>query len=59
VEYEGLCQNYEVTIRGVLDFLEIVLPRRIKINEPATIRQSDARSAQWEQWYLASDALHS
>jgi LPS sulfotransferase NodH len=59
VEYEGLCKNYEVTIRAVLDFLEIVLPRRIKINPPATIRQSDALSAEWERRYLASDAIHS
>jgi trehalose 2-sulfotransferase len=58
VEYEGLCQNYEGTIRAVLDFLEIVLPRRIKIDQPVTIRQSDALSAQWEQRYRASDALH-
>jgi trehalose 2-sulfotransferase len=59
VEYEELCQNYEVTIRAVLDFLEIVLPRRIRINQPVTIRQSDALSAQWEQRYLATDAVHS
>ena len=31
VEYEGLCQNYEVTIRGVLDFLEnLAAHRRIQ-----------------------------
>ena len=58
VEYEELCQNYEATVRAVLDFLEIVLPRRIKINRPVTIRQGDALSAEWEQRYRASDALH-
>jgi len=57
VEYERLCQDYEATIQAVLDFLEIVLPRRIKINRPVTIRQSDALSAQWEQRYRASDVL--
>ena len=56
VEYEELCQNYEVTIRAVLDFLEIVLPRRIKIDQPATIRQGDLLSAEWEQRYRASEA---
>jgi len=59
VEYEGLCQNYEVTIHAVLNFLEIVLPRRIKISQPVTIRQNDALSAEWERRYLASDAIHS
>ncbi|HEY8650408.1 MAG TPA: Stf0 family sulfotransferase [Chthoniobacterales bacterium] len=59
VEYEGLCQNYEVTIHAVLNFLEIVLPRRIKISQPVTIRQNDALSTEWERRYLASDAIHS
>ena len=57
VEYEELCQNYETTIRAVLDFLEIVLPRELKINRPVTIRQSDTLSAEWEQRYRASDSL--
>lgn len=57
VEYEELSQNYEATIRGVFDFLHIAFPRRIKLAQPVTIRQSDDLSAEWEQRYLASDAL--
>lgn len=57
VEYEELSQNYEATIRGVFDFLQIPFPRRIKLDQPVTIRQSDDLSAEWEQRYLASDAL--
>ena len=57
VEYEELCQNYETTLRAVLDFLEISLPRRIKISPPATIRQSDALSDEWEQRYRAGEGL--
>jgi LPS sulfotransferase NodH len=56
VEYEELCQDYEGTLRAVLDFLEISLPRRAKIGPPATIRQSDALSDEWEQRYRADEA---
>ena len=55
VEYEELCQNYEATIRAVLDFLHIAF--RTKIGQPVTIRQSDGLSAEWERRYLASDPL--
>ncbi len=57
VEYEELCRDYETTIRAVLDFLEISLPRRIKISQPATIRQSDALSDEWDRQYRASGAV--
>jgi LPS sulfotransferase NodH len=53
VEYERLCQDFEGTLSAVLDFLKIRLPRRIKIRPPATTRQSDALSAEWEQRYRA------
>lgn len=56
VEYEELCRDYERLIRVVLDFLQVRLPRRIKITAPITIRQTDALSDQWEERYLA---LHS
>jgi trehalose 2-sulfotransferase len=56
VEYEELCRDYETTIRGVLDFLNITLPRRIKITPPATISQTDATSREWEESFLALDA---
>jgi LPS sulfotransferase NodH len=53
VEYEELCRDYERSIRTVLDFLQVRLPRRIKITAPITIRQTDPLSDQWEERYLA------
>jgi LPS sulfotransferase NodH len=53
VEYETLCENYEVTIRAVLEFLQISLPRGYRIGAPVTIRQSDELSREWEQRFLA------
>jgi trehalose 2-sulfotransferase len=53
VEYEELCQDYERTIRGVLDFLKIPLPRGSKIGPPVTIKQSDEISRIWEERFLA------
>ncbi|MEO7168233.1 MAG: Stf0 family sulfotransferase [Chthoniobacterales bacterium] len=51
VEYEELCQNHAAVIHAVLDFLEIKLPRRIRVGGPATIRQGDALSEEWERRY--------
>jgi LPS sulfotransferase NodH len=51
VEYEQLCRDFEGTLRGVLDFLEIRLRWRTRIRPPATIRQSDALSDDWERRY--------
>ena len=53
VEYEKLCQDYEGTIRAVLDFLRISLPRRARIGPPMTVRQSDEISRAWEERFLA------
>jgi len=53
MEYEELCRDYEASIRAVLDFLQVRLPRRIKITAPITIPQTDALSDQWEERYLA------
>jgi trehalose 2-sulfotransferase len=53
VEYEKLCQDYEGTIRGVLDFLKISLPRGSQIGPPVTIKQSDEISRVWEERFLA------
>jgi LPS sulfotransferase NodH len=53
VEYEDLCRDYEGFIRAVLDFLQVRLPRRIKITAPITIKQTDDLSDQWEESYLA------
>ncbi len=55
VEYERLSQDFEGTLSAVLDFLEIRLPRRIKILPPATTRQSDALSDEWERRYRAEE----
>ena len=52
VEYEKLCADYEGTIRGVLDFLRISLPRHIRIGTPVTIKQSDEISHLWEERFL-------
>jgi LPS sulfotransferase NodH len=52
VEYEELCRGYEATIRGVLDFLKISLPRGARIGPPATIRQADEISRMWEERFL-------
>ena len=52
VEYEKLCEDYEGTIRRVLDFLEISLPRDARIGPPVTVRQWDDISRMWEQRFL-------
>jgi LPS sulfotransferase NodH len=52
VEYEELCQDYQATIRSVLDFLKISLPRGVEIGPPETIRQSDEISRIWEDRFL-------
>lgn len=53
VEYEKLCQDYEETIRAVLDFLRISLPRHTRIGPPVTVKQADDISRAWEQRFLA------
>jgi trehalose 2-sulfotransferase len=52
VEYEKLCADYEGTIRGVLDFLKISLPRRTRIGAPVTVKQSDEITHAWEERFL-------
>jgi trehalose 2-sulfotransferase len=52
VDYEELCRDYETTIRGVLDFLKISLPRGARIGSPVTIRQADEISRLWEERFL-------
>ncbi len=53
IEYESLCQDYQGTIRGVLDFLRISLPRGARVGPPATVRQADEISRIWEERFLA------
>ena len=52
VEYEALCRDYEATIRGVLDFLKISIPRGARIGPPVTVRQADEISRTWEERFL-------
>jgi LPS sulfotransferase NodH len=52
VEYEKLCADYEGTIREVLNFLKISLPRRARICGPVTTKQSDEISRAWEERFL-------
>jgi trehalose 2-sulfotransferase len=53
VQYEQLCRDYEETVRSVLDFLKISLPRGARIGPPVTIRQADEISRIWEERFLA------
>jgi len=53
VQYEKLCQNYETTIRAVLNFLKIKLPAGAQVGPPATTRQADEISRIWEERFLA------
>jgi LPS sulfotransferase NodH len=52
VEYERLCQDYEPTIRGVLDFMKISLRRNTRIGSPVTVKQADEISRAWEERFL-------
>ena len=53
VEYEKLCQDYERTIRAVLNFLNIKLPTGARVGPPATTRQADEISRMWEERFIA------
>lgn len=53
VEYEKLCQDYEATIRAVLNFLKIKFPPGARVGPPATTRQADEISRVWEERFLA------
>ena len=53
VEYEKLCQDYERTIRAVLNFLNIKLPASARVGPPVTTRQADEISRLWEERFLA------
>jgi LPS sulfotransferase NodH len=53
ISYESLCDNYQNTLQAVLEFLDISLPRSAALSQPATIRQADALTAEWEERYRA------
>ena len=50
VLYEELVADYESTVRGVLNFLEIG-NAEVAIPSPASAKQSDGASENWEQLY--------
>ena len=52
IEYEKLCQDYETTIRAVLNFLRIKLPSNMRVGTPVTTRQADEISRIWEKRFL-------
>ena len=53
--YEDFIENYEETIRGVLNFLE-VQPLSTAIHPPRLMRQSGERSLLWEKKYKEETA---
>jgi LPS sulfotransferase NodH len=53
VEYEKLCQDYETTVRAVLNFLTIKLPNGARVGPPVTTRQADEISRMWEERFMA------
>jgi trehalose 2-sulfotransferase len=53
VEYEKLCQDYETTIREVLNFLRIKLPADARVGPPVTTQQADEISRVWEERFIA------
>lgn len=53
VQYEQLCAAYGDTIREVLHFLKIRLPKNATIGSPITVRQSDEISSDWERRFLS------
>ena len=53
VEYEKLCQDYDGTIRAVLNFLRIKLPAGARVGPPVTTRQADEISRMWEERFVA------
>jgi len=51
--YEELCRDYKGTMKAVLEFLHIRLPRKMVMSDPTTVRQTDAITAEWEERYRA------
>jgi trehalose 2-sulfotransferase len=51
VVYEDLVRNYESTVRGVLDHLEIGLPGEYVFPSPRLHKQADAVSEEWVARY--------
>ncbi len=47
ITYEDLCADYEGTVRRVLDYVEIRLPRNFSLGAPKTVRQADVITDDW------------
>lgn len=52
ITYEEMVENFDATVRGVLQFLGID-HRKVVIAEPDLERQADERSHEWERRYRA------
>jgi LPS sulfotransferase NodH len=51
--YEGLLQEYEMSVRSVLSFLGVAHASQIRVPSPRLKRQADLVSEEWSQCYLA------
>jgi LPS sulfotransferase NodH len=51
ITYEELTTNYEATVRGVFDYLEIPEPLDLSATRPRIQRQADELSGLWAQQY--------
>ncbi|HLJ69544.1 MAG TPA: Stf0 family sulfotransferase [Chloroflexota bacterium] len=57
VIYEDLVRDYEATLRGVLDFLDIPLPEGFVFPAPRLRKQADALSEIWVRRYYEWDRM--
>lgn len=51
VIYEDFAQDYEQTVRGVLEYLQISLPEQYRFPAPHLQKQADELSEEWVQRY--------
>ncbi|MGI8433045.1 MAG: Stf0 family sulfotransferase [Chthoniobacterales bacterium] len=47
ITYEDLCADYAGTVRRVLDYVEVRLPRGFSLGGPKTVRQADVITEDW------------
>ncbi|MDQ3199986.1 MAG: Stf0 sulfotransferase family protein [Verrucomicrobiota bacterium] len=59
ITYEDLCDDYTATVRRVLAFLRLRLPRGFDPGQPQTVRQADTLTEEWVQRYSSLAALKS
>jgi trehalose 2-sulfotransferase len=51
LEYEYLAENYEKTIRNVLEYIGVEDTKKIKISQPRFKKQANAITEEWAQQY--------